>query len=58
MNLTADDYWLAACLDTAYEGISGEAVTAACEVSENAEQFFWAVQTAIRLKELINDNTR
>lgn len=57
MTLTQDDYYTAACLDTACEQLSLSAVSAACEVAEDAEQFFWAVQAAIKLKEVC-DETR
>jgi len=55
MTLTEHDYWIAACSDIAYERLSIEAVAAAHEVSETAEGFFWAVQAAIWLKEVIDD---
>ena len=58
MTLTESDYYTAACLDTAYEGLDVEAVSAACRVSENAEEFFWAVQAAVMLKEVIDANRR
>jgi len=53
MELRDADYYTAACLDTAYERVGVEAISAACQVAQNAEQFFWAVQAAIKLKELI-----
>jgi hypothetical protein len=46
------DYYAAACADALVEGLTLMAIQAAYEVSETAEQFFCAVQTAIRLKEL------
>ena len=49
------DYWIAACSDIAYEGLSVEAVAAAHEVSESAKEFFWAVQAAIWLKGVCDD---
>ena len=49
------DYWIAACLDTAYEGLDVEAISAACMVSESAEEFFWAVQAAVMLKEVTSN---
>ncbi len=58
MILTESDYYAAACLDTAYERLSVEAVSAACRVSENAEEFFWAVQAAVKLKEMCNANSK
>ena len=54
MTLTQDDYYIAACLDTAYEKLNVEAISAACEVAQNAEEFFWAVQTGVKLKEVTN----
>jgi len=56
--LDDSEYHIAATLDVACEGLSIEAVSAACEVSDSAEDFFWAVQAAIRLKEICDDNTR
>jgi hypothetical protein len=47
------DYYAAACADALVEDLTLAAVQAAYEVSETAEQFFCAVQTAIRLKELM-----
>jgi len=48
------DYWIAACSDIAYEKLSIEAVAAAYEVSGTAEQFFYAIQAAVTLKEVID----
>ena len=56
MTLTESDYYTAACLDTAYEGLDVEAISAACRVSENAEEFFWAVQAAVMLKGVCDAN--
>lgn len=56
MDLCDSDYYTAACLDTACEQLPLSAICAACEVAESAEEFFWAVQAAIRLKEIINAN--
>ena len=58
MELDDSDYWIASCLDTAYEGLSVEAISAACRVSENAEEFFWAVQAAVALKEICDANSK
>jgi hypothetical protein len=58
MNLTESDYYTAACLDTAYEGLSVEAVAAAYDVACNGESFFYAVQAAVRLKEICDANWR
>jgi hypothetical protein len=46
------DYYAAACADALVEDLTLAAVQAAYEVSETAEQFFCAVQAALRLKEL------
>ena len=58
MTLTESDYYTAACLDIAYERLDVEAVSAACRVSENAEEFFYAVQAAVMLKEICDANRR
>ena len=52
MELDDSDYWIAACSDIAYERLDVEAISAACRVSESAEEFFWAVQAAVLLKEV------
>ena len=52
------DYAAAACADALVEGLTISALQAAHDVSETPEQFFWAVQGAIKLKELVNDNAR
>lgn len=53
-NLDDMDYMKSACLDTAFEELDGKAVCCACSVAETAEQFFWAIQASIRLKEITN----
>lgn len=58
MTPTQDDYYTAACLDTACEQLPLVAVCAACDVSQSAEEFFWAVQAAIKLKEVCGANRR
>jgi hypothetical protein len=52
MNLTETDYWIAACSDIAYEDLPVDVVQAAHDVSETAEDFFYAVQASIQLKEV------
>ena len=47
------DYAAAACADALVEGLTLSALQAAHEVSETPEQFFWAVQASIKLKELV-----
>ena len=52
MDLCDSDYYIAACLDTAYEKLDVETISAACSAARNAEEFFWAVQAGVRLKEV------
>lgn len=52
MTLEDSQYYLAAAADIAMEGLDVSAVILAEEVSDSAEAFFWAIQAAIRLKEL------
>lgn len=58
MVLDDRDYYTTATLDAASEGLNVEAVVIACEVSGSAEDFFWAIQAGIRLKEILNDIAR
>jgi len=55
-NLTDDDYYRAAIADAVFENLTISAVQAAHDVSETAEQFFWAVHTAIMLAELVRSS--
>ena len=50
--LTDDDYYRAAIADAVVENLTICAVQAAHDVAEKAEQFFCAVQTAVKLKEM------
>ena len=52
MNLSENDYWIAACSDIAYEELPVDVVQAAHDVSATAEDFFYAVQASIKLKEI------
>lgn len=52
MKLSDDDYYIAAVCDAVAENLTLGAVDAAHSVASNAEQFFWAVQAAVRLKEI------
>ena len=52
MNLSETDYWIAACSDIAYEELPVDVVQAAHDVSATAEEFFYAVQASIQLKEI------
>ena len=46
------DWCAAACADALVEGLTLHALQAAHEVAETPEEFFWAVQASIRLKEV------
>ena len=52
MNLTSDDYYIAAIGDALVENLSIVAADAANQVANNGEEFFWAIQAAIQLKEI------
>ena len=52
MNLTSDDYYIAAIGDALVENLSIVAADAANQVANNGEEFFWAIQAAIQLKEV------
>lgn len=58
MNISDSDYFLAACSDVAYEQLPVKTVEAAYEVSESAEDFFWAIQGAILLKGVCDAHRR
>lgn len=50
----ADKDWCsAACADALVEGLTIEALQAAHDVARTPEEFFWAVQGAVRLKETV-----
>jgi hypothetical protein len=51
---TDSEWLLAACGDIAMENLSVDAVLAAHMVANSAEEFFWAIQAAIKLKEMVN----
>jgi len=50
--LTSDDYYIAAIADALVENLSIIAADAANQVANNGEEFFWAIQAAIQLKEV------
>jgi len=52
MTPTPHDYYASACADALAEDIQLVALQAAYDVAQTAEQFFWAVQASIRLKEV------
>ena len=52
MEIKDKDYWIAAASDIAYEELPVAVVQAAHDVSATAEQFFYAVQASIKLKEI------
>ena len=58
MMLEDKDYCSAACADALVENLTLSALQAAHDVAQTPEQFFWAVQASIMLKEMANDLTR
>ena len=52
MTPTATDYTAAACADALVEGLTLHALQCAHEVARSPEEFFWAVQGSIKLKEI------
>ena len=52
MNLTNDDYYIAAIGDALAENLSIVAADAANQVANDGEEFFWAIQAAVQLKEI------
>jgi hypothetical protein len=47
------DWCAAACADALVEGLTLHALQAAHDVAETPEEFFWAVQASIKLKEMV-----
>lgn len=58
MVLSDQDYMVAACCDVLVEQLTLQDVATANEVSNSAEEFFWAIQAVVRLKEIRDDNQR
>ena len=52
MRLSDADYCSAACADALVEGLTIHALQAAHDVSDTAQEFWIAVQAAIKLKEI------
>jgi hypothetical protein len=50
------DYTSAACADALVEGLTLYALQAAHDVADSPVEFFWAVQGAILLKEVMDAN--
>lgn len=57
MNLYLNDrdWCAAACADALIADLQISAIQSAHDVSETPEQFFWAVQASIRIKEIGQD---
>lgn len=55
MKLNNVDYCAAACADACVEGLSMQSLQAAKDVSMTPKQFFYAVQAAVKLKELLDE---
>lgn len=51
------DWCSAACADALVEGLTISALQAAHDVAETPEEFFWAVQASVRLKEIVKGET-
>jgi hypothetical protein len=49
------DYCSAACVDALVENLTLSALQAAHDVAQTPEEFYWAVQASIMLKEMAND---
>ena len=54
MQINPKDYTSAACADALVEGLTLYALQAAHDVARTPEEFFWAVQGAILLKEIMD----
>lgn len=54
MKLSEVDWCSAACADALVEGLTISALQAAHDVAETPEEFFWAVQASVRLKEIVD----
>jgi hypothetical protein len=50
---TDKDWCSAACADALVEGLTIGALQAAHDVARTPEEFFWAVQSSIRLNEIV-----
>lgn len=50
---TDKDWASAACVDALVEGLTLQALQAAHDVARTPKEFYWAVQVAIRLKEIV-----
>ena len=53
MELSDVDWCSAACADALVEGLTISALQAAHDVAETPEEFFWAVQASVRLKDTV-----
>lgn len=59
MTAPADKDWCsAACADALVEGLTISALQAAHDVAVTPEEFFWAVQASVRLKTVLQEETR
>lgn len=48
------EWCVAACVDAIMEGLTLQALQSASDVAATPEEFFWAIQASIRLKEIVN----
>lgn len=51
------DWCAAACADALVEGLTLHALQAAHEVARTPQEFYWAVEAAIKLKEVCDDRS-
>ena len=56
MDVDPKDYTSAACADALAEGLTLYALQAAHDVAQTPQEFFWAIQGAILLKEVMDAN--
>lgn len=55
MELSDVDWCSAACADALVEGLTISALQAAHDVAETPEEFFWAVQASVRMKDTMKE---
>lgn len=49
------DWCSAACADALVEGLTLQALQAAHDVARTPQEFHWAVQASVRLKDIVED---
>ena len=51
------DWTSAACVDALVEGLTLQALQAAHDVATTPQEFYWAVQASVRLKDIVKGET-